>query len=154
MTHRAVRVAAAMILAVAPGFAGAADPASPLGVWQTEGRDAHIELHPCAGGGGVLICGRIVWLKTPNKPNGEPERDDNNPNPALRARPMLGLPLIAGLAPAPGRPGRWEGGTVYNPEDGRTYGAEIALLPDGRLRMRGYLGLPLLGGSQTWIRVR
>jgi uncharacterized protein (DUF2147 family) len=127
-----------------------AAPAAVFGVWATEKHDAHIELHGCGG----LVCGRIVWVKTPTKANGEPERDDNNPDPALRQRPILGLPLIWGLAPVAGAPGRYEGGKVYNPEDGRTYGAEITLLGDGRLRMRGYFGIPLLGGSEIWTRVR
>ena len=146
----AVTLAAAGVPALAPGPAAAEAPASVFGVWATANREAHIELHACGG----LVCGRIVWVKAPTKPNGEPERDDNNPVAALRTRTIVGLPLLWGLAPVAGTPGRYEGGKVYNPEDGRTYGAEITLLPDGRLRMRGYFGISLLGGSEVWTRVK
>ena len=50
-------------------------------------------------------------------------------------------------------PGVWRNGTVYDPTSGRTYSAEARLDGSDRLRLRGYLGIRLLGRTTTWIRV-
>ena len=48
---------------------------------------------------------------------------------------------------------RWVNGKVYNPQDGRTYSCWCALKKQGtRLYFRGFIGMNLLGGSQTWTR--
>ena len=51
-------------------------------------------------------------------------------------------------------PGEWDGGRIYNPLDGDTYRARMRMLPGGKLELRGYVLLPLFGGSQRWERVR
>jgi len=68
--------------------------------------------------------------------------DVNNPNPALQVRSRIGLEFIHDF--------EFDGdeeyinGTIYNPEDGRTYSAKMWL--DGKeLNMRGYIGAPILG---------
>jgi uncharacterized protein (DUF2147 family) len=77
------------------------------------------------------------------------ERDTGNPDPALRGRGLLGVRIVEGLR---WTGGRWRGGTIYEPEAGRRYDLMIAPLDPERVRMRGYLGIPLLGISQTWTR--
>jgi uncharacterized protein (DUF2147 family) len=48
----------------------------------------------------------------------------------------------------------WEGGSVLDPKNGKTYRCKLTLSPDGQsLTVRGYLGISLLGRSQTWKRV-
>jgi uncharacterized protein (DUF2147 family) len=46
----------------------------------------------------------------------------------------------------------WSGGEILDPENGKTYRATMRLEGDGRLIIRGYVGIPLLGRSQTWVR--
>lgn len=47
----------------------------------------------------------------------------------------------------------WSGGEILDPESGKTYRAQMKLADGGRkLVVRGYIGLPLFGRSQTWIR--
>ena len=47
----------------------------------------------------------------------------------------------------------WSGGEILDPENGRTYRATLKLVDGGRrLVLRGYIGLPLFGRSQTWLR--
>ena len=50
-------------------------------------------------------------------------------------------------------PNTFEGGKIYNGENGKTYSANISLQPDGKLRLRGYVGTPMFGETQLWTRV-
>jgi uncharacterized protein (DUF2147 family) len=55
---------------------------------------------------------------------GRPKVDRHNPNPALRKRPLLGLMLASNMAP--NGSDNWTG-SIYNPDDGRTYSASMKL---------------------------
>ena len=49
--------------------------------------------------------------------------------------------------------GQWSGGEILDPENGKTYRATLKLVDGGqKLVLRGYIGLPLFGRSQTWVR--
>jgi len=48
--------------------------------------------------------------------------------------------------------GEYSGGYVYNPRDGETYRFAAQLIDDRTLKVRGYLGIPLLGQTQLWQR--
>ena len=94
------------------------------------------------------LSGRVVALMEPAYlpddefgPVGAPRRDDHNPDQALRSRPMLGLNLLSNYR-FDGK--RWQG-NIYDPEDGGTYTSRLWVDANGDLRMRGYLGIPLLG---------
>ena len=137
------RLALLALLAAGPALAGT-DPV--FGRWLVEDGRAVIEIEPC----GAEACGRLVWMQNPGEPDGSPKRDAMNPDPSQRSRPLCGMRLVTGLRPE--GDGTWKDGRIYSARDGRTYGFEIA--PDGpdRLAARGYLGLSILGSSQTWVR--
>ena len=117
-----------------------------LGVWAEEDGGAYIEIAPCQD----KLCGHIVWLKNPTDQNGQPQLDLNNPNPALRTRPILGLLIIAGLQPNDDN--TYLEGQVYNSEDGKIY--DVYLTPAGdTMEVEGCL-MKFLCDSQTWKRVR
>jgi len=121
------------------------------GVWQ--------QIDPSTGKVGALVTfsesggsfnGRITKLF--------PDPGDD-PNPLChkcpdqqRDKPILGLVFIEGMR----RSGlTYEGGTILDPETGTLYGANMQLSRDGNtLTVRGYVGLPLFGQSQTWKRAR
>ena len=65
--------------------------------------------------------------------------------------PMLGLTIVKGLH----RDGRkYQDGTILDPRDGSVYRVQMELSADGQtLAVRGYLGIPLLGQTQTWNRL-
>jgi uncharacterized protein (DUF2147 family) len=136
-----------MMAAAAALAAGAAaaqdDPA--FGRWLTENGKAAVEIAPC----GAQACGRIVWLADPLGPTGQPLRDRRNPDPALRDRTVCGMALLGGFTRE--GPGRWTGGEIYSAENGKTYSANMTV-EDGRLRLRGYVGLPMFGETQVWTR--
>lgn len=83
---------------------------------------------------------------------GRPRVDRENPDPALRRRPILGLRLLEGLEHD--GDGEWSGGTVYDPETGKTYKSKARLGEGGDvLHLRGYIGFSLLGRTTEWTRV-
>ena len=147
MTRRIRSLAGVLLATVMTSGALAADP---KGVWLTEGRDAAVAIGPCGDGDWLLLCGRIVWLKDATGENGGPRLDTRNPDPARRSRPICGLVVMGGLKPA--GPENWDGGSVYNPQDGRIYSGDMALLTDSTLRVRAYLGVPFFGQTQVWTR--
>ena len=146
---RALFLALSLLLPLSAAFrAEASGTGSPVGRWITEGGSSHVEIYRC----GDALCGRIAWLREPIGKDGKPKRDSKNPDPARRAQTIEGLTFLWNFAAA--APGEWEGGRVYNPLDGDTYRARMRMLPDGRLELRGYMLIPLFGGSQRWERVK
>lgn len=146
---RALFLALSLLLPLSAAFrAEASGTGSPVGRWITEGGSSHVEIYRC----GDALCGRIAWLREPIGKDGKPKRDSKNPDPARRAQTIEGLTFLWNFAAA--APGEWEGGHVYNPLDGDTYRARMRMLPDGRLELRGYMLIPLFGGSQRWERVK
>ncbi|MEM6620879.1 MAG: DUF2147 domain-containing protein [Pseudomonadota bacterium] len=140
--------AAAATLCAAPlAVVAKTDQDPAFGYWLTENGKAIVEFAPC----GSKTCGRMVWVANPRDDQGQPKLDVANLDEAKRGRPICGLDLVGGLD-ADG-PGAWTDGWIYNPRDGSTYSANIQAISGDKLKVRGYLGLSLLGSSQTWTRV-
>jgi uncharacterized protein (DUF2147 family) len=139
----------ALVLAglLAATSVGAQSP-TPVGIWLHPNGRIRVEIAPCDD----RLCGKIVWFRWPNDTQGHPLIDLKNPDPALRTRPLLGLPILYGLRHAGER--TWEDGKIYNPDDGRDYQALMSIQDDGTLRVRAYVLLPILGETQIWTRVR
>jgi uncharacterized protein (DUF2147 family) len=117
----------------------------PTGTWVTQAADARVRVSKCGSG----ICGVIVGLRDPNDPaTGKPQVDDKNPNPALKKRPMIGLPLFGGMHPT--GPGKWSG-QIYNADDGSTYASNVSVTGPDTLRVEGCVGA--LCGGENWTRV-
>ena len=112
----------------------------PTGEWLVADRDARIRLEPCGG----ALCGVLVWTK-------QPARDVHNPDPAMRNRPLLGVPILTGLRPA--GPNAWQG-QAYNADDGRTYDVKLALKGPDTLRVEGCVLGGLICQGEDWTRVK
>jgi glucan biosynthesis protein C len=139
--------AAALLAVVAIAVPARGTAATPVGLWYAEGGAAQVAIEPC----GTNLCGRVVWLRSPFDDDGCDLRDRHNPDPALRRRRVIGLDVLHGLKPEPN--GTWESGSIYDPSTGNTYTCSLTLNGDDRLRLRGYIGIPLLGRTTTWTRV-
>ncbi len=114
-------------------------PDAIVGEWWTEGKEGRIRFVRSPDGtySGILVGGN------------DPGPDVNNKDPALRNRPLLGSVLMWHLRP---ENGEYVDGYVYNPRNGETYRMKAALTGKTTLKIRGYLGISLLGQSQIWTR--
>ena len=141
----AARLATAILLTLA--LPAAAQAPSPLGEWITEGGKARVRLAPCASDE-QRLCGVITWSYRPPGAKSGSLRDIHNQDPALRSRPIVGLPLLQDFAP--NGPDNWGGGTIYDPESGKTYKSKMRLKEADRLEVSGCF--LFFCRSQTWTR--
>jgi uncharacterized protein (DUF2147 family) len=145
LMRRIFAITASAILGVA-----AASPASagdPRGNWMTENGRSKIAIASCGG----ALCGNVVALKEPNDPaTGKPRTDRNNPDPAKRTRPMIGVQIVIDMKPDTAAD-KWTG-QVYNAEDGKTYSGSITLVNATTLRLQGCALGGLICRNQTWMR--
>ena len=146
----------AALLVALTGSATAQQP-SVMGTWLVASGKAQVRLQPCADPSAGPLCGYISALIDPTGADGKvvgPEEatDWRNPDPALRGRKVLGMPLVWGFKQT-ADPNSFEDGKIYNGENGKIYNANISLQPDGKLRLRGFVGTPMFGETQVWTRV-
>jgi uncharacterized protein (DUF2147 family) len=140
MTRTLFALLAGTALSLAAGQALAA--ASPVGTWYTQDRSAKVRIAPC----GQKLCGNIVWARDRQGQSAANARDEANPNPALRSRPIVGLQIIRDFSPA--GPGRWSGGKIYDPNSGRTYDSKMSLSAQGVLKVEGCV--TVICQAQSW----
>jgi uncharacterized protein (DUF2147 family) len=139
-SHAGIGLAALFI-----GFCGTAQarPDDAVGSWATPSRHGVVEIEPC----GASVCGRLVASDAIRA--NPASRDTKNGDPALRARPLKDMMLLAGFHRGPNG---WDGGTIYNPEDGGTYHATITPAGPDTLVLKGCVIWPLCK-TQTWQRM-
>jgi uncharacterized protein (DUF2147 family) len=103
----------------------------------TQGRDGVIAISNC----GAALCARIVGVFL--------DRPDEPMPVDYRGVSQCGLYLISDAKPI--QPNLWKG-HITDPRNGSVWGVELRLDPRGNLALRGFLGVPLLGRTQTWTR--
>lgn len=118
-----------------------------LGSWANPNGQDHILIYKK----GNKYFGKLDWIKVPNDETGKPKTDKNNPDPALRSRPDLGLELLKDFTFDGDNV--YEDGTVYDPKNGKTYSCKLTL-EGNTLRLRGYVGISLFGRTEIWTRVK
>lgn len=145
MSFRGFLAAAAMV-GLASGAAGPAQAdEEPYGVWRMSNGKVTVKVSDCGG----KLCATIVGLKNPiSKIDGKPKVDRENPDPALRKRPVIGLSILIGMKPSGN--GKWSG-AIYNPDDGNTYSATMKL-DGGTMRVKGCV-IGVLCKTNDFVRV-
>jgi uncharacterized protein (DUF2147 family) len=138
-------VALAAALGVAHPARAAGDPT--FGDWLTEAKNGKVRIGPCAGNP-AEACGVLIWAVPPADAPPGPLHDAKNPDPALRARPLLGVAIISDFHR--GADGQWTDGKIYEPDSGKTYKSKMAVAPDGTLKVSGCV--MVLCKTQTWTR--
>lgn len=126
------------------------DPADAiLGKWLNEDQDAHILISKDNG----KYFGKIVWLKEPiDELTGKPKLDDENSDPALQTRPVMGLEILKDFV-YDADDSEWDDGTIYDPKNGKTYDCYMNFGEDKSLKIRGYIGFSWIGRNTYWTRV-
>ena len=114
-------------------------------VWVTADGRAHIRFEPC---GEDELCGALEWIRNQEIHPDPILIDKNNPDEALRGRPLLGARILSGFK----REGEvWRDGAIYRPKNGKTYRANITELGDGMIEVEGCL--LLFCRAQVWMRI-
>lgn len=88
------------------------------------------------------------------QPGDKPEPKCDKCEGALKNQPILGMTILTGMKrDRDGDGDEYEGGKILDPGNGKVYDSKLTLVDSGKkLKVRGYIGIPLLGRSQTWLR--
>jgi uncharacterized protein (DUF2147 family) len=134
-----------LLVVAVPRARAADDPlaAAIIGNWLTQKHDGIIRITRSPDG---TYQGQIVGGDDPGR------IDAHNPDPALRDRSLIGQILLQDMQ-YDGQ-GHWSGGSIYDPDSGHTYRCRLEMRGADSLRVRGFLGVSVLGRSQLWTRYR
>ena len=149
MNRRFLHAAAGLALAMLTGLASA--QATPVGVWKTIDDESKKEksLIRISEAGGVLT-GKLEKLLDPATP---PDAVCKECTDERKDKPIVGMTLIRGVKQSDGDKAVWDGGDILDPNNGKVYRVRLKPIDGGaRLEVRGYIGTPILGRTQTWIR--
>ena len=117
-----------------------------LGMWLTESGKAVVLIYK----EGSKYNGKINWLKTPTYEDGKAKVDKHNPDVKLQSTPLMGLNLLKDFI---FNGEKWEKGTIYDPDNGKTYSCKITMINEAKIEVRGFIGFSLLGRTQTWVKL-
>jgi uncharacterized protein (DUF2147 family) len=123
---------------------------SPVGLWQTisdtDGKvTSEVRIVEAAG---VLSGAVEKALVQSTEPNCDQCTDDR------KGKPKVGMQIIRDAKKVDGKD-VWEGGNILDPNNGKIYKLKLTPVEGGKkLEVRGYIGTPLLGRTQTWVRVQ
>lgn len=121
---------------------------SPIGTWKTiddkSGKEkSYVKIYETKSG---KLQGDVVKILTPGKEDIKCTECDGD----RKDKPINGMTIIWGLE----KDGdEWSDGKILDPNSGRLYKCNIKLKGSNQLEVRGYLGISLLGRTQTWERV-
>jgi uncharacterized protein (DUF2147 family) len=126
-----------------------ADDTSPVGLWKNiddvSGKPkALIRISDNKG----ELEGRIEKLF-------RPADQDQNPKCARcegvnKDQPIIGMLFMSGLKKSGDE---YTGGQILDPDNGKVYKSKLTLVEGGKkVSVRGYIGVPMLGRSQVWVR--
>jgi uncharacterized protein (DUF2147 family) len=115
------------------------------GVWFNDTKEAKIQIYKGTDG---KLYGKIVWLKEPMR-NGKAKLDDNNPDKQLKRQPVVGLVILKGFTKDGSQ---YVDGSIYDPDNGKTYDCKMTYKGGKTLSIRGYIGISLIGRTTVWER--
>ncbi|WP_431241430.1 DUF2147 domain-containing protein [Flavobacterium sp. P21] len=136
-----------LLLAMASKMQAQANEKSIVGVWESDKKDVRMEFFK----DGANYSAKLLWGNLVVERDGiTSKKDSKNPDTRLKTRNILGIISLTGL--------EWNGkeytnGKIYDPPSGDTYTCK-AWMEDGKLHLRGYLGISLLGKTVIWHRYK
>ena len=145
---RALAITSVLLACAAPSFAQAD---SPIGMWQTIDDSTHQPkaLVQIADDGDGSLSGKVVKGLGPSD---TPDRRCTACTDERKDQLIKGMTIIKAMK----KDGdQWDGGNILDPENGKVYKCKMTLEDGGqKLVVRGYIGVSLLGRSQTWVRAQ
>lgn len=123
-------------------LASAQDADRLLGTYYTEGQGGKVVIAK----DGEKYKGTLVWTKTVGM------KDTKNPVESERDKVVAGKVILKDFVYSGNDV--WEKGTIYDPESGKTYSCKITLMSDGRLKVRGFIGVSAIGRTSFWTPVK
>jgi uncharacterized protein (DUF2147 family) len=151
MTLTKKNLAVACLLAGA-AFAAAAQATSPAGVWRTidDSTKKDKSLVRIVETGGVYT-GKVEKFLDPESPKDAVCKDCSDDR---KDKPILGMTIIRNMKQSADDKAQFEGGDILDPNNGKVYQSKMKLIDNGsKLEVRGFVGISLLGRTQTWVRV-
>ena len=124
---------------------------TPAGLWKTIDDDGKTEksLVRIVDTGGV-ISGKVEKIFDPAKADAKCDKCED----ARKDQPVVGMTILEGVKKDAEENNLWDGGQILDPNNGKTYKVRLKPIEGGKkLEVRGYIGTPFLGRTQTWIRV-
>ena len=144
---RTTLVAAALLIHAA-SFA----QATPVGLWKTIDDETKKEksLIRVSETGGVLTGTLEKFLDPATKPDVVCDKCSDE----RKDKSILGMTLVRNVKKNANDAALWDGGDILDPNNGKVYKARLKPVDGGqKLEVRGYIGVPMIGRTQTWVRV-
>lgn len=142
------KAAVAFVLATASVLAMAQN--TPAGLWRTIDDDGKTEKSTVriTVTNGVLS-GKVEHITDPAKADEKCSKCDDD----RKDKPIVGMVIINDVKQDAEEPNLWTGGLILDPAKGSTYKVRLKTVDGGKkLEVRGYIGSPMFGRTQTWIR--
>jgi uncharacterized protein (DUF2147 family) len=143
------QAAVAIVLATASVLAMAQN--TPAGLWRTIDDDGKTEKSTVriTAVGGVLT-GKVEHITDPAKAADVCSKCEDD----RKDKPIVGMVIISGAKQDTEETDKWTGGMILDPVKGTSYKLILKTTDGGKkLDVRGYVGSPMFGRTQTWIRV-
>ncbi len=137
-------IAAALPCAAAdtPSDKAAGTAAYPTEYWTNDKDGWSVKTAAC----GTALCAYLVDFRAkPNEPPGYQPVDRLNPDKNRRQDKLCGRQMMGGFQPSSDKAATWDGGWIYDPDSGTTYSGKITIVDRNTVRLRGFVGISLLG---------
>jgi uncharacterized protein (DUF2147 family) len=142
------RCTALLVLSASSAFAATPDPtpssvpAYPTEYWTSDKDGWSVKTAQC----GDALCAYLVDFKLkPTDPSGYQPVDAQNPDRNKRQDKLCGHQMMGGFHPSKSAGTTWDGGWIYDPDSGSTYDGKITVVDRDTVRLRGFIGISLLG---------
>ena len=145
--HKKPLIAAALLAAGATAWA----QATPAGLWKTIDDETKAEKSyvRVVEAGGVFTA-KVEKILDPAKADAKCDKCSDDRKDQL----IQGMTIVKGVKANADDKGLWDGGEILDPNNGKTYKVRMKPIDGGKkLEVRGYIGAPLLGRTQTWLRI-
>ena len=124
----------------------AQSPDDIVGVWKTGYENRKIQIFKR----GDLYFGKLISIEEADDESKKPMLDVNNPDKKQQTQPIVGLEILKNFSYA-GK-GSYSKGKIYDIKSGNTYNGMIKIYNRNKLNIRSYLGLSIIGKTETWTK--